>query len=80
MEQFGLQRRERFLTGQRFEDHAELLAKVSAQGPTALKFLDGLSPSGVMGITGKAFWCVQACYIAVRTILKDGGIGLCWRS
>ncbi len=37
MERFGLRRRERFHTEQRFEDYAELLAKVSAQGPTAIQ-------------------------------------------
>ena len=37
MERFGLKGRERFHTEQRFEDYAELLAKVSAQGPTAIQ-------------------------------------------
>jgi hypothetical protein len=37
MERFGVQRRERCLTEQRFEDYAELLAKVSAQGPPAIQ-------------------------------------------
>jgi hypothetical protein len=37
MERFGLRGRERFLTEQRFEDYAELLAKVSAQGPIAIQ-------------------------------------------
>jgi len=37
MERFGLRRRERFHTEQRFEDYAELLAKVSPQGPTAIR-------------------------------------------
>jgi hypothetical protein len=37
MERFGVRRCERFHTEQRFEDYAELLAKVSAQGPTAIQ-------------------------------------------
>jgi hypothetical protein len=37
MEHFGVRRRERFHTEQRFADYAELLAKVSAQGPTAIQ-------------------------------------------
>jgi hypothetical protein len=37
MEYFGLRRRERFHTEQRFEDYAELFAKVSPQGPTAIQ-------------------------------------------
>jgi hypothetical protein len=37
IEHFGLRRRERFHTEQRFEDYAELLAKVSAQGPAAIQ-------------------------------------------
>lgn len=37
MERFGLRRRETFHTEQRFEDYAELLAKVSAQGRTAIQ-------------------------------------------
>ncbi|MGD1079745.1 MAG: hypothetical protein ABR881_15585 [Candidatus Sulfotelmatobacter sp.] len=37
MERFGLRGRERFHTEQRFEDYVELLAKVSAQGPTAIQ-------------------------------------------
>ncbi|MBI3644747.1 MAG: hypothetical protein HY233_02095 [Acidobacteriales bacterium] len=37
MERFGLRRHEKFHTEQRFEDYAELLAKVSAQGPVAIQ-------------------------------------------
>lgn len=37
MESFGVRRRERFHTEQRFADFAELLAKVSRQGPTAVQ-------------------------------------------
>jgi hypothetical protein len=37
MERFGLRDRKRFQTEQRFKDYAELLAKVSAQGPTAIQ-------------------------------------------
>ncbi len=37
MERFGLRGRERFHTEQRFGDYAELLTKVSAQGPTAIQ-------------------------------------------
>ena len=37
MEHFGVRRRERFHTEQRFADYAELLAKVNAQGPTAIQ-------------------------------------------
>ena len=37
MERFGLRRRESFHTEQRFEDYAELLAKVSPQGLTAIQ-------------------------------------------
>jgi hypothetical protein len=37
MERFGLRGRERFHTEQRFEDYAELLAKVRVQGPTAIQ-------------------------------------------
>jgi hypothetical protein len=37
MERFGLRGRERFHTEQRFEDYAELLAKVSAQGLIAIQ-------------------------------------------
>ncbi len=37
MERFGLRGRERFHTEQRFADYAELLAKVSAQGPVAIE-------------------------------------------
>ena len=37
MECFGLRGRERFHTEQRFEDYAELLAKMSTQGPTAIQ-------------------------------------------
>ena len=37
MEHFGVRGRERFHTEQRFKDYAELLAKVSAQGPTAIQ-------------------------------------------
>jgi hypothetical protein len=37
MELFGLRGRERFHTEQRFEDYTELLAKVKAQGPTAIQ-------------------------------------------
>jgi hypothetical protein len=37
MERFGLRRREKFHTEQRFEDYSELLAKVSAQGPIAIQ-------------------------------------------
>jgi hypothetical protein len=37
MERFGLRRCERFHTEQRFEDFAELFAKVSPQGPTAIQ-------------------------------------------
>jgi hypothetical protein len=35
MEAFGVQRRERLRFEQRFKDHAELLAKLAAQGPLA---------------------------------------------
>lgn len=37
MERFGLRQRERFHTDQRFEDYAELLAKISPQGPAAIE-------------------------------------------
>jgi len=37
MERFGLRGRQRFETEQRFQDYAELLAKVRAQGPTAIQ-------------------------------------------
>jgi hypothetical protein len=37
MERFGVRRSERFHTEQRFADFAELLAKVSPQGPTAIQ-------------------------------------------
>jgi len=37
MERFGLRRRERYRTEQRFENYAELLAKVRGQGPTAIQ-------------------------------------------
>lgn len=37
MEHFGVRRCERFHTEQRFADYAELLAKVSPQGPTAVE-------------------------------------------
>ncbi len=37
MERFGLRRREKFQTEQRFEDYAGLFAKVSPQGPTAIQ-------------------------------------------
>ena len=37
MERFGLRRRERFHAEQRFQNYAELLAKVSPQGPTAIE-------------------------------------------
>ena len=37
MERFGLLRHERFHAEQRFEDYAELLAKVSGQGPIAIQ-------------------------------------------
>jgi len=37
MERFGLRGRERFQTEQRFENYADLLAKVSAQGPIAIQ-------------------------------------------
>jgi len=37
MERFGIRRREFFRTDQRFKDYAELLAKVSPQGPLAVE-------------------------------------------
>jgi hypothetical protein len=37
MERFGLRRHEGFHTEQRFADYAELFAKVSPQGPTAIR-------------------------------------------
>lgn len=37
MQGFGLRGHRRFRTEQRFEDYAELLAKLSAQGPTAIQ-------------------------------------------
>ena len=37
MERFGIRRRETFLAEQRFANHAELLAKVSPQGPAAIE-------------------------------------------
>jgi len=37
MERFGLRGRQRFETEQRFQDYAELLAKVRAQGSTAIQ-------------------------------------------
>ncbi len=37
MERFGLRRSEKFHTEQRFLDYAELLAKVSGQGPAAIQ-------------------------------------------
>ncbi|HVO82645.1 MAG TPA: hypothetical protein VMT28_18090 [Terriglobales bacterium] len=37
MERFGIRRRERFQAEQRFGNHAELLAKVSLQGPVAIE-------------------------------------------
>lgn len=37
MERFGIRRREEFSTEQRFQDHADLLAKVSVQGPVAIE-------------------------------------------
>jgi hypothetical protein len=37
MERFGLRGHEEFQTEQRFKDYAELLAKVSPQGPTAIQ-------------------------------------------
>ena len=37
MERFGLRRREKFHTEQRFAEYAELFAKVSPQGPTAIE-------------------------------------------
>jgi len=37
MERFGVRRRERFHAEQKFENYAELLAKVSPQGPIAIE-------------------------------------------
>jgi hypothetical protein len=37
MERFGIRRREFFITNQIFKDYAELLAKVSPQGPLAVE-------------------------------------------
>lgn len=37
MERFGIRRRETFCADQCFRDHAELLAKVSVQGPEAIE-------------------------------------------
>ncbi len=37
MERFGIRRRQTFRAEQRFANHAELLAKVSTQGPTAIE-------------------------------------------
>lgn len=37
MERFGLRRHERFDTEQHFEDYAQLLAKMSGQGPVAIQ-------------------------------------------
>jgi SAM-dependent methyltransferase len=37
MERFGLRRHKKFHTEQRFQNYAELLAKVSPQGPTAIQ-------------------------------------------
>lgn len=37
MERFGLRGHESFPTEQRFQDYAELLAKVSPQGPKAIE-------------------------------------------
>lgn len=37
MEVFGIRRRQTFRAEQRFQDHAELLAKVSVQGPVAIQ-------------------------------------------
>lgn len=37
MERFGIRRRQQFCTDQRFRDHAELLAKLSTQGPLAIE-------------------------------------------
>jgi tRNA G37 N-methylase Trm5 len=43
MERFGLRRHERFFTEQRFQDFAELLAKVTPQGPTAIQRTQGFA-------------------------------------
>jgi hypothetical protein len=37
MERFGVRRRQTFRAEQRFQDHAELLAKVGVQGPLAIQ-------------------------------------------
>ena len=37
LERFGIRRREEFCTDQRFQNHAELLAKMSGQGPVAIE-------------------------------------------
>jgi hypothetical protein len=47
MKQFGIRRRETFVTEQRFKDHAELSAKVAGQGPVAIEraqHFAGVSP------------------------------------